>query len=278
MTSTPIPAAVEARRGLAAALAALRVGAWQTTVGWPVLAGRCLFYVILLLILSALWDKVAADRLAGTLAHALPADGLALYVGVTEWITLALPATHLRFEDDIRGGRLEPHLLRPKSYLLQALAQNLGGALVRLAALGPTGLIMLALSGRPWPPAKVFPALLVAGVLGVTVGVLLYALAGLMAFWARRVLPFQLVIQKLMFLLGGLYAPVTLYPATMEAVAKATPFAAHLYWPAALTEEATLGVFLVGIGWQLIWIGVLGAGCFAIWRAGLAKVLRTGGV
>ncbi|CAN7300319.1 ABC-2 family transporter protein [Phenylobacterium sp. LjRoot164] len=274
MTSTL--AVVEARRGASAAWAALRVGAGETLAAWPVLAGRCVFFVILLLVLSALWDKVAAEQLPGTLAYALPAGGLALYIGATEWVTLSLPATHLRLEDDIRSGGLEPHLLRPKSYLIQVLSQNLGAAFVRLAALGITALALLAASGRAWPPAEAFPRLLVLGVLGVVVGVLLYALAGLMAFWARRVLPFQLVIQKLMFLLGGLYAPVTLYPPLMEAIAKASPFAAHLYWPAAMTMAPEL--FLIGLGWQLLWIGVLSAACLAIWRAGLAKVLRRGGV
>lgn len=273
---TSILAVVEARRGAGAAWAALRVGAGETLAAWPVLAGRCVFFVILLLVLSALWDKVAAEQLPGTLAYALPAGGLALYIGATEWVTLSLPATHLRLEDDIRSGGLEPHLLRPKSYLLQVLSQNLGAAFVRLAALGITALALLAASGRAWPPLEAFPRLLVLGVLGVVVGVLLYALAGLMAFWARRVLPFQLVIQKLMFLLGGLYAPVTLYPPLMEQVAKASPFAAHLYWPAAMTLQPEL--FLIGLGWQLLWIAVLSAGCLAIWRAGLAKVLRRGGV
>ena len=52
-------------------------------------------------------------------------------------------------------------------------------------------------------------------------------------FRARRNLPFQLVIQKLMFLAGGLYAPITLYPSLFETLAKATPFAAQLYWAGA---------------------------------------------
>ncbi len=274
MTSTL--AVVEARRGAGAAWAALRVGAGETLAAWPVLAGRCVFFVILLLVLSALWDKVAAEQLPGTLAYALPAGGLALYIGATEWVTLSLPATHLRLEDDIRSGGLEPHLLRPKSYLVQVLSQNLGAAFVRLTVLGITAMALLAASGRAWPPLEAFPRLLVLGVLGVVVGVLLYALAGLMAFWARRVLPFQLVIQKLMFLLGGLYAPVTLYPPLMEGLAKVSPFAAHLYWPAAMTMTPDL--FLVGLGWQVLWIGVLSAACLALWRAGLAKVLRRGGV
>lgn len=146
MTSTL--AVVEARRGAGAAWAALRVGAGETLAAWPVLAGRCVFFVILLLVLSALWDKVAAEQLPGTLVYALPAGGLALYIGATEWVTLSLPATHLRLEDDIRSGGLEPHLLRPKSYLVQVLSQNLGAALVRLTVLGITALALLAASGR----------------------------------------------------------------------------------------------------------------------------------
>lgn len=278
MTSTHPPSRAEASGAGRAAVSAFRLGFGQTLAGWPVLVGRCIFYVILLIVLSALWDKVAAERLPGTLASVLPVGGFALYIGVTEWVTLALPAAHLKLEDDIRSGGLEPHLLRPKSYLLQTFAQSLGGAMTRLAALGVTALALLAVSGREPPPLEAFPYIFVLGVLGVVVGILLYSLAGLMAFWARRVLPFQLVIQKLMFLLGGLYAPVTLYPQLLEDVAKASPFAAHLYWPAQQAIAPSAQGFLLGVAWQGFWIVVLSLACLAIWRAGLAKVLREGGV
>ncbi len=183
MTSTLLLSRpVEARRAASALLSAFRLGAGQTLAGWPVLVGRCIFYVILLIVLSALWDKVVAERLPGTLAGELPPGGLALYIGVTEWIT------------------------------------------------------------------------------------------------ARRTLPFQLVIQKLMFLLGGLYAPVTLYPPALEAVAKASPFAAHLYWPSIQVIAVSREGFLTGLAWQGLWIALLSLACLRLWRAGLAKVLREGGV
>lgn len=269
---------VEARRAASALLSAFRLGAGQTLAGWPVLVGRCIFYVILLIVLTALWDKVVAERLPGTLAGELPPGGLALYIGVTEWITLALPAVHLRLEDDIRSGGLEPHLLRPKSYLAQMFSQSFGSAAVRLCALGATGLVLLAVSGREPPPLEAFAYIVPLGMLGVVVGILLYALAGLMAFWARRTLPFQLVIQKLMFLLGGLYAPVTLYPPVLEAVAKASPFAAHLYWPSIQAIATSRDGFLTGLAWQGLWIAALSLACLWLWRAGLVKVLREGGV
>jgi ABC-2 type transport system permease protein len=275
----PLHAAAEGRAWatLAAAFAALALGARQTAAGWPVLMGRCLFYLLIMVVISALWDKVAAERLPGTMAVLLPAGGLALYVGVTEWVTLSLPAVHLRLEDDIRSAALEVQLLRPKPYLLQMLAQSLGGALVRMAVLGVTGLAMLAASGRPGLSAETIGYVAVLGVLAVTVGVLLYALAGLGAFWARKVLPFQLVIQKLMFVLGGLFAPISLYPYYLRKVSEASPFAAHLYWAGVQAIEPSTRLFLVGVGWQLAWIAVLSAVCVLIWRAGLAKVLREGG-
>ena len=280
-----MPAVVSGRGPLAAgvntliaAALAVRIGFSQSVAAWPVLLGRCGFFCLLMIVLSALWDAVAAQHVAGAIA--LPSGDLALYVGATEWITLALPAVFLRLEDDIRGGGLEPQLLRPKPYLLQTFAMGFGNGLSRLVALGVTALLLLAVSGRAWPPGFAFAALLVLGPLALTVGLLLYGLAGLAAFWARRTLPFQLVIQKLMFLAGGLFAPVTLYPPLFEQLAKATPFAAHLYWAgaqilSAQTAEAPY-LLLQGIAWQLFWIVVLACVCVLVWRAGLAKLLREG--
>ena len=107
--------------------AAYRVGLAAAVSDAPVLLGRAIFYGVLLMVLVSFWDKVGAQRLARTLAVRLPPGGLAVYVGVTEWITLSVPAIQLWLEDDIRSGALEPHLLRPKAYLVQLLAGQAGG-------------------------------------------------------------------------------------------------------------------------------------------------------
>jgi ABC-2 type transport system permease protein len=244
--------------------------------GWPVLAGRSLFYFVIMCVQSALWDRVMQARLPGTIAEQLPDGVLVLYVAATEWVTLSLPALHLRFEDDIRAGGLEPHLLRPKAYLLQAIAQASGGGMVRLAALGVTAIVMLTLSGRAWPAPEAFLYLALLGPPALLVGILLYTLAGLGAFWARRTLPFQLVIQKLMFLMGGLFAPISLYPPLFHQICAASPFAAHLYWAGRQVLAPSFTAFAEGVGWCVLWIVALSLLNLAIWRAGLAKVLREG--
>lgn len=268
-----------ARGESAAALAAasFAMGWRQALAAWPVMLGRCLFFVLVMIVLAALWDKVAAERLAGTLAQTLPPGGLAIYVGVTEWITLSVVAVHLRLEDDIRSGALEPHLTRPRSYLPQRIYEAFGGMAARLVFLGATGLCLLALSGRAGPDAPTFAVIAVLGALGAAIGVLLYALVGLCAFWVRRVLPALLIMQKLMFLAGGLFAPITLYPDWLYRLCAPTPFAAHVFFPGQMAIAPSLALAAHALVLQLAWLGLLALACALVWSAGLTRLLREGG-
>jgi ABC-2 type transport system permease protein len=259
----------------AGAVAAARLGASQALAGWPILIGRVAFYLLILVVLGALWDKVSAEQ-ATPLAGTLPPGGLAVYLAVTEWVTLSVVAVERRLEDDIRIGGLEPYLLRPKSYLLQRVAPAMGETMVRAAALGAAGLAAFALSGRALPAPDAWPALAALGILGCVLGTLFNVLVGLAAFWMRRILPAMLIMQKLDFLLGGLVAPISLYPDWLFEFAKATPFGAHLYWVGVQALTPSFGLFLAGAGWQMLWIAVLTVLCALMWRAGLRKALREG--
>ena len=267
---------VELRSLANAALAAFGFGARQAFAAWPVLMGRAVFYVVIMAVLSAFWDKVTDARLAGTLAVTLPHGALTLYVGVTEWITLSVAAIHLRLEDDIRSGTLEPHLLRPKPYLLQKIAESMGGMAARLIALGAAAIVMLVLSRRAGPPLSAYPYIVSLGVLGSAIGVLLYAIAGLCAFWIRRVLPPYLIVQKMMFVLGGLFAPISLYPAWLFHIAVVTPFAANTFFAGTEVIAPSASVFVQGLAAQLVWFVALSGVIALIWNAGIRRILREG--
>jgi ABC-2 type transport system permease protein len=273
--STP-PPAERLRADIAAAAASLGFGARQAFAAWPVLMGRAFFYLVAMTVLSALWDKVTNAHLSGTLATGLQPGSLTLYVGVTEWITLSVAAIHLRLEDDIRSGALEPHLLRPKPYLLQKISESMGGSIARLVAIGIGAFVVLLLTGRKGPPVDAIGYIVVLGVLGTAIGVLLYAIAGLCAFWIRRVLPSYLIIQKMFFLLGGLFAPITLYPHWFYRIAVVSPFAASTFFSGTQALEPSARTFAIGVGAELSWLAALAAIVALIWRAGIRRVLREG--
>jgi ABC-2 type transport system permease protein len=257
-------------------LAMLCIGAAATWAGRTVLLGRGVFYLLVITLLSAFWDQVAAERLPGTLASLLPVGGLAVYIGVTEWIVLSVPSIHLRLEDDIRSGAIEAHLLRPVSYPWLRVSETCGGLLVRLGALGVAGMVGLVVSRHAWPSPAIWCCLCILGVLGGMVGVLTYALVGMCAFWVRRTTPIYLCVQKLSFLLGGLLAPLTLYPDWLLNIAENSPFAAQLYWPAVIVIAPTAATVSHALLMQVLWIAILAMLLAFIWRVGLKRVLRNG--
>jgi ABC-2 type transport system permease protein len=261
---------------LAAAAAAFRVGLASALAAWPVLLGRVIFYGVCLTVLIAFWDKVASQRLTGAMAARIPAGGFGVYVGVTEWITLSVTAVQLKLEDDIRSGALEPSLLRPKLYLVQTLAGEAGAMSARLLVLGIAGLVLLAVTARTWPAPATFVYVGVLGVVGAVLGLLVYALVGLTAFWLRRVLPPFLIVQKLMFVLGGLFAPISLYPAWLHRIAAASPFGAHLAFASQQVLTPSTSAFWQGLAGQAFWIAVVALACALVWRAGLAKLMQRG--
>jgi ABC-type uncharacterized transport system permease subunit len=274
-STTPTARAEVAFGGLfAAGFSAFALGVRRNLANWPVLMGRALFYLVALTVLSALWDKVAAQRVAGALA--LPPGGLTLYIGVTEWITLSVAAIHLRLEDDIRLGMLEPHLLRPKPYLVQKIAEALGDTVARLGGIGLAAVIALALSGHAAPPPEAFIYAAILGLFGAAIGVLLFALVGLCAFWIRRVLPPYIILQKIVFLLGGLFAPISLYPGWFYRLALFSPFAASIYVAGNQMIAPSARAFALGLAAQLFWISAVSGLVALLWRAGLRKVLREG--
>jgi ABC-2 type transport system permease protein len=113
-------------------------------------------------------------------------------------------------------------------------------------------------------------------VIGGLIGVLLYTLVGLTAFWLRRVLPALLVMQKLMFLLGGLFAPISFYPGWLHDIAAASPFAAHLAFAGQEVLTPSLAAFGQALAAQAAWFVALVLAAALIWRAGLAKLMRGG--
>src|ERR1700728_2046096 len=148
------------------ACAMARIGAAATLSARSVLLGRALFYLLVMVILGMFWDTVATEHASDALP--LPAD-IVLYVGIAEWITLSVPAIHLRLEDDIRSGAIEAHLLRPMPYLLGQISETIGGMAVRLGMLGLGGVAELLVCGLAAPPAAVWPLLVVLVLLGGTV-------------------------------------------------------------------------------------------------------------
>ena len=265
----------ELRAEALSALAALRLGFVATLAAWPALLGRMVFYAVCLLVIGAFWRTVGIARLPAALASRLPAGGLVDYVRVTEWITLSVVPVHIAIEEDVRSGAVEARLLRPRSWLVLEGARALGGTFARLLAVGVMAVFLIALSGE-WPRTEGLAEVTLLAPGGLIIGVELFLLVGLTAFWLRRVMPAMLICQKLMFLLGGLFAPIALYRGWFHALAAASPFAAHLNAAGEAIIDPSWSGLASGLAAQAAWTALLALTLWGTAAAALAKLRREG--
>jgi ABC-2 type transport system permease protein len=268
VSANPLPPLLPALAAIA------RSGAKQALAQRAAWIGRSVFLVLILVIFWRLWEAVEAEgRLPG-----LSARELVWYLAVTEWIVIGQPLPHLAMEADVRSGEIAGVLTRPVPWLAAKVAEAAGSMLVRYGALGIAGFAAAyALSGGlPRDPVAllaVLPLALLAGLLGT----LILSLVGLCTFWLGDCAPVAWVVQKLLFLFGGMILPLAFYPALLREIAEWTPFAAMLSGPGriALGADAAEGWRTAGLllFWILVVLGLLRWG----WGRALRRLDGAGG-
>jgi ABC-2 type transport system permease protein len=260
-------------RTLAKYLAFARIGAVQAASDRAELYGRLVFVAVILGVFSALWRAVGES---GMPVNADPA-ALVWYLAATEWILLSPPMVHVVIEGDVRRGDIAYQLQRPYSYLGAIAAQGIGATAVRapVTALAAV-LCAFAFTGRV-PDAEVFVYLLPLGAAAMSVVYLLYVLIGLAAFWIDDVSPAFWVGQKLLFTLGGLMMPLSIYPEWIQHVALWTPFPFVLAGPASFVLGGPQFA-ATSLAWRLgLWLVVTAAAAYVMFRRGVRALHFNGG-
>lgn len=245
-----------------------------TLQNYKALAGLSLFLVTCLIIFAHLWTVVSAQ--VG--AVSFTSDQLLWYIAFNEWVLIALPDMQEEMEEDLRSGKLAYLLPRPISYLGSIFAEGMGILSARLAVLGLVTFVFTSLRAEKLPfTGSIFLIALAIGFLAGCLGVIFKMLVGIFAFWVRQVEPFHWIWEKLLFTLGGLMLPLSIYPGWMQKIARLTPFPAILGDRSALALGFTLEKALFILSTILFW-SLLGGGLtLFLYRKGLRIVNIEGG-
>ena len=261
-------------------LAIARSAFWQRLSERAALIGRVSFYCLILLVFSCVWRSIFAAQSPpgadGKQAAQLAGDYV-WYLALTEWIMLSQPTLYLDIEADVRSGDIAYQLARPLSYVGGKLAEGVGDLLLRMLTLAPFGLLFARLFSGQWVAGRGLALAALVGVAAALLLLLCYAAIGLCAFWLHDCTPVYLVWQKLLFVLGGLMVPLSIYPAWLQALAQHLPFASMLYGPGELVSNPdphrALGLLLELGVWSVLAAGLV----LALERRGRRAIELTGG-
>jgi ABC-2 type transport system permease protein len=80
------------------------------------------------------------------------------------------------------------------------------------------------------------------------------ALIGLAAFVVEETNSFELIYQKLVFILGGFLFPLDMFPTWLQKIAYALPFPYMMYAPARLFVKPEVDLFWQMLGGQAVWV------------------------
>jgi viologen exporter family transport system permease protein len=238
---------------------------------------RALLLVVLVFILSQLWKTTFSLRGAKTLSGFSIPD-MIWYLIIAESIAMSLPALTRRIDQEVRSGQIAYLLGRPCNYMLYNFAQYLGERLVRflmnllvgiILALLLVGPITFTLWGILTLPLTVFMA--------ACIDFVFYFSIGLLAFWTEDTQPFTLIFSRLTLVLGGVLAPLEIFPQPLRSIAQALPFSAILYGPARTLVHFELYPFLGLLAQQIITVAVGGVLLLVMYMIAIRRININGG-
>jgi ABC-2 type transport system permease protein len=238
---------------------------------------RALLLIVLVFIIGQLWKTTFAAR-GATILSGFTISDMIWYLVVAEAITMSLPSLTRRIDMEVRSGQLAYLLGRPCSYILYNYAQYMGERLVRLLINAIIGAALaLVFVGPPhftWMGVVAWP---LVTLLALSIEFVAYFSIGLLAFWTEDTNAFSFVFSRLTLVLGGVLAPIEIFPQPLRSIAQALPFSAILYGPARTLVHFELDRF----GWLLLQqVSALAVGSLillAVYNIAIRRVNINGG-
>lgn len=215
--------------------------------------GRSVSIATFLFIFAGLWGTTFA--IANTDAiNGLTFNNMIWYLMMAEALELGRPRLNRTISEQVKNGEVAYILNKPYNFLVYHFFVGLGDGAVRMT------INLLVGSTVAWILAGVPPALPGWGMALVTlIGAwilhfCMMALIGLAAFVVEETNSFELIYQKLVFILGGFLLPLDMFPEWLRNMAYALPFPYMMYAPARLFVRQDFGLFQQMLTGQIVWV------------------------
>ncbi len=213
------------------------------------------------------WSAALPDR----------ADVSTYYVAILAVQLLTVSYEYHTVSQAIYGGELSDDLLRPHPAVLPPLGINLAMRLWHLLIGLPLLVLAVWLADVEFTGRDVMLAIPATVIAAALLFLFTYSLA-LSAIWTQQAGGITGMGSTLVFLLGGMAAPVVLFPAQVRPLIEALPFRAMSGFPAELAsgmlDERRV---LAGYAWQLVWLVALLLVSSRVWARGTRHYMAVGG-
>ena len=238
-------------------------------------AYRSIFMVLILYVFVQLWTTTYSATGSTTIAGFALRDTI-WYLVMSETIMLSRMRVATKIAEEVRDGSLAYTVGRPYSYLLYQFFHSFGDTLLRLLINFIAGSILVTALIGPLPISNL-PAIIISVLLALVLDFCIIGMIGLLAFFTEDVNSFEIIYQKILFILGGMIIPLDFLPAWLRDISLALPFNTIIYAPSRLFVQFDTARWLNTIALQVIWIGIMAVALSLLFRWGMRRVSINGG-
>jgi len=238
---------------------------------------RTLLLIVLVFVLSQLWKTTFSTR-GATMLNGFTMSQMVWYLIAGESIAMSMPALGRRIDQEVRSGQLAYQLCRPCSYILYNFAQYLGERLIRFVLNFIIGVCLALLMVGPLPFSwQGWLAWPLVALLAMGIEFIAYFTIGLLAFWLEETQIFAFIFSRLTLVLGGVLAPLDIFPQPLRQIVQLLPFSAILYGPARTFVHFELIVFINVLVLQLVTLLLGSCVLWLVYRQAMRYVNINGG-
>lgn len=226
---------------------------------------------IMPLVMLAVWYSLAED---GPIGGYSQNDFVAYYLMLTFIRQLTNAWVIWELDSEIRHGDLSVKLLHPLNPIHEYIASHITDKIMALSFLIPLGLaawLIFPTIHYDLTPLT-FALMLVAIVAAWLIRFLSQFCIGLLAFWISEATTLNDIWYAISMMLGGIIAPLDLFPAQVKAIANYLPFRFMLSFPVEIVS-ARLSSAELGLGFaaMFFWVGIVIALYRWLWSKGIRQ-------
>jgi ABC-2 type transport system permease protein len=235
-----------------------------------------LFLVIILFIFAQLWIATFHSARAARLDGFTP-QGILWYLTVTETIVMGTPRIVQSITQEVLEGAIACRLTKPIGYVGYQFAAYVAQAAARMSVnLAVGGAVAWLAAGPPPFTWTSVPLALGALALSVSLSFALYMSVGLLAFWVEDARGIELIVSRLVMILGGMMIPLPFFPGWLARLCGWLPFQAIAYLPARAATAPAAGL-ISSFALSAVWLLVFGAVLAMLYRKGVKHLYVQGG-
>lgn len=188
------------------------------------------------------------------------------------------PELSIKIGRDIKDGTVAMYLLRPVSYINQAMFSYIGRSIPDQCSIGIFAFGAAFLLTKTMPiPIYVLPFAVLFLLIGIVMYVILQTLLGLTGFWTSDTSGVHLMNHKLNLLFGGIIIPFALLPDTVSKIVRFTPWSVSAAQPGYVSTHFTWGLYVEMMGVLIAYSLIFYTLCLIMSKRGIRKLSIGGG-